>query len=97
MNFFHRYIAVIFTNQIFPLLNPLVNTDMNIFTAYIEGIAVGIFTRNKSINILQRIENKLMQISLQLIDKITYNYPISDILNNIKKIINKLKRVMIHL
>jgi hypothetical protein len=97
MNFFHRYIAVIFTNQIFPLLNPLVNTDRNIFTAYIEGIAVGIFTRNKSINILQRIENKLMQISLQLIDKITYNYPISDILNNIKKIINKLKRVMIHL
>jgi len=97
MNFFHRYIAVIFTNQIFSLLNPLVNTDRNIFTAYIEGIAVGIFTRNKSINILQRIEKKLMQISLQLIDKITYNYPISDILNNIKKIINKLKRVMIHL
>jgi hypothetical protein len=55
---------------------------------------VGIFTRNKSINILQRVKNKLMQISLQLTDKITYGYPVSNILNNTKKIINKLKRVI---
>ena len=60
MNFFHRYIAVIFTNQIFPLLNPLVNTDRNIFTVYIKEITVRIFTRNKSIDILQRVENKLL-------------------------------------
>jgi hypothetical protein len=43
MNFFHRYIAVIFTNQIFPLLNPLVNTDRQ---EYFHGIYRGNRSRN---------------------------------------------------
>ena len=94
MKFFHRYIAVIFTNQIFSSLNLSVNINGNIFIVYTEGIAMGIFTHNKSVGILQRVKNKLMHISLQLTDKIIYGYPVGDMLNNTKKFIDGLKQVI---
>jgi hypothetical protein len=41
-DFSRWYFAVIFTDQIFPSLTPLVNIDENISSVYTEGIAVTI-------------------------------------------------------
>jgi len=53
--------------------------------------------QNKFVGIFQRVWKELLQMSLQLIDEITYGYPVGDMLNSTKGITDIVKRIILFL